>query len=90
MTDTLCCVVISKEAIAELGKAIEPYLSQGTIGPYILCSSAVQNNWFVDIQVMPEHCSGRIGDPMIISVPASTVRFMARGFTTLRQIGFTE
>ena len=85
---SVCGILLFDSAFAELGKVIEPYVREGSIGKYIYCAHAVQNGNFVDMTFEPEHANGRIGERMLISVPVQFVKFMATGATAL-SIGFS-
>jgi hypothetical protein len=86
---SICGVLLTEQGLNELGKAIEPYLKEGTIGKYIYCTQAVQNGNFIDMTFEPSQTDGSIKDSMLVSIPVHFVKFMATGAKSL-PIGFSS
>ena len=86
---SICGVLLTEDGIKELGKAIEPYMHEGSIGKFIECAMAVQNGNFIDMTFDPSHTNGSVKDRMIVSVPLHFVKFMVTGAKTL-PIGFAQ
>ncbi|KAF3983164.1 MAG: hypothetical protein HFP81_08235 [Methylococcales symbiont of Hymedesmia sp. n. MRB-2018] len=83
----ICGVLLNEDAYKILGKVLEPYVKEGSIGKYIYCNTAQQNGYFLDMTFKPEMCDGSIEDEMRISVPLTYVEFIVSGDGSL-PIGF--
>ncbi len=81
-------VILTDDGYKSLGELIKPYLHEGNICTYIHCLSAEQNGSFLEMQISPDACSGKVLDKMSISVPIGFVLFMASGINKL-PIGFS-
>ena len=86
---SICGVLLTDDGIKELGKSIESYMHEGSIGKFIECDVAVQNGNFIDMTFEPSQTDGSVKDRMIVSVPLHFVKFMVTGAKTL-PIGFTQ
>ena len=86
---SVCGVILTDAGIKDLGKTIEPYLQEGTIGKFIYCSMAVQNGAFIDMTFEPSQTDGSVKERMVVSIPVQYVKFMATGAKSL-PIGFAQ
>ena len=70
-------VLLSKEAIEYLGKALQPYIQTGSIGKYINCKRASLEQGYWVLTLTPEQTGDRIKEDMTIWIPAHFVAFLA-------------
>ncbi|WP_146168184.1 hypothetical protein [Pseudomonas mangrovi] len=84
-------VLLFPQAIEELGKAIESYLHDGSVGKYIYCKQLTHLPGFVALTITPEQVNNRIGSEMTIHIPSHFVKFIAYGKNLDHQkIGFIQ
>ena len=79
LPNTVCVVVLSDGAYADLAGYIDPYVKEGRRGKYIHCTSAIQDGNFIDMKFTPEQCDGSVKCNMTVSIPVHFVKFMVSG-----------
>lgn len=89
--EKLLGVLLTAEAIEELGEAIRPCLQECPFGGFCIYGTSVeQEGDFLHVAVHPGHVGNRIPGPVEVWIPVHHVVMIAGGEDeeTLRAIGF--